>query len=333
MVVQTPQMFRWIPYILLIHGSVCLQGQAIEGVVYDQETGRAIELADIYFDGTFRGTISDSAGRFRLDISGYENRAVTVGAMGYYTQTYPVVITESMNFVCLVPRSYQIKEVTVNARSLVSQRRKNLQIFRKEFLGSSGFARSCRILNEDELTFNYGSDQDTLRAMAYGPIQVINQALGYEISYYMEDFTYDRNSGSTRFIGTIVYKKDLAGGFETGRMERRRRNAYSGSCLHFFRALWHNTLEDTPFVVRNDTEDRLGYSDLVQEGANGVKYLSYPESLDIYYFTTWSRVDFLADRVPFESSGFFDPEAIAWKGRMGDLRAGDWLPYDYSPEK
>jgi hypothetical protein len=237
-----------------------------------------------------------------------------------------------MNFICLVPRSYPISEVTVGARSLVSQRNKNLKIFRKEFLGTSGYARSCRILNEGELTFNYGSDQDTLRAMAYGPIQVINQALGYEISYYLEEFIYDRNTGSTRFIGTIVYRKDLAGGFETGRIERRRKNTYSGSCLHFFRALWHDRLEDTPFVVRNLNGDRLGYSDLVLEGAEGMKYLSYPESLDITYYTTWSRIEFLAEKISFEASGFYDPKGITWKGRMGNLRIGDWLPYDYSPD-
>jgi hypothetical protein len=224
-----------------------------------------------------------------------------------------------------------LEEVTVGARSLVGQRNKNLQIFRKEFLGTTRRARSCRILNEEELTFNYGSDQDTLRAFAYGPLQIINRLLGYEISYYLEAFTYDRNSGSTRFIGSIVYRKDLAAGFERGRMERRRKNAYSGSCMHFFRVLWHDELEGTPFVVRNSAEDRLDYHHLVEEGAGGIKYFSYPESLDLYYYTTWSRIDFTADRVSFEASGFYDPEGISWHGRMGNLRAGDWLPYDYLP--
>ena len=330
--IQTPLMYRWIPYFLLLHSAILLRGQVIEGMVYDQQTGRAVELADIYFDGTFRGTTSDSAGRFKLNISGYENRALSVGAVGYYTQSYPAVTTTSLNFICLVPRSYLLEAVTVGARSLVRQRRKNLQIFRKEFLGTSGRARSCQILNEPDITFNYGSDQDTLVAYAYAPIQIINHALGYEISYYLEQFLYDRNSGSTRFIGSIVYKKDLAAGFDRGRIERRRRNTYSGSCMHFFRALWHDELEKTPFKVRNDAEERLDYHQIVEEGADGIKYLSYPESLDLMYYTTWSRLDFRVERVPFEASGFYDPEGISWQGRMGNLRAGDWLPYDYNPE-
>jgi hypothetical protein len=84
--------------------------------------------------------------------------------------------------------------------------------------------------------------------------------------------------------------------------------------------------------VRSHTGERLDYPDLVEEGTEGINFLCYPEPLDIYYYTTWSRIEFLEDRVPFESSGFFDPEGVSWKGRMGNLRAGDWLPYDYSPE-
>jgi hypothetical protein len=317
---------------VLLQLAVLLQGQVIEGIVYDRESGAAIELADIYFDGTFAGTSSDSAGYFSLDVSKYPNRALNVSAVGYHTQTYPSFLTKGLNFICLVPRRYEIEEVTIGAKSLVRARRKNMEIFRREFLGTSASARSCRIVNESEITFNYASDEDTLEANAIGPIEIINRALGYRISYYLDRFSHDRRSGTTSFIGKIVYKEDLSAGFETGRYERRRRTVYSGSCMHFFRILWHGSLDDSPFEVRNAAEERLGCSQIVKAGANGIKFLSYQEPLDVFYYSNWSHIEFRKDKVPFEASGYYDPQGIKWQGRMGNQRAGDWLPYDYVPE-
>ena len=325
-------MNRLVPVIFLLQVSLFLRGQVIEGMVYDQETGRAIELADIYFDGTFAGTSSDSAGHFSLDVSKYPSRSLVVSAVGYHTQTYPSFLKKGLNFICLVPRRYEIEEVTIGTKSLVRARRKNMEIFRREFLGTSAPARSCRVMNEADVTFNYGSDKDTLEAYASGPIEIVNRALGYQISYYLESFYHDRNSGTTSFIGTIVYKKDLAAGFERGRYERRRRAAYSGSCMHFFRTLWNDSLEDSPFEVRNSTEERLPCSQIVEDGDNGTKFLISREPLDVFYYTTWSQMEFRKDKVLFESSGYYDPLGITWQGRMGSQRAGDWLPYDYVPE-
>jgi len=140
-------------------------------------------------------------------------------------------------------------------------------------------------------------------------------------------------TGSGDQAGALKLVDDRGIGLiDRGRTERRRRNAYAGSCMHFFRALWHNELEETPFMVRNSMEERLNYTHIVEEGAGGIKYLTYPDFLDVYYYTTWSRIEFTAEKVPFEPSGFYDPEGISWHGRMGNLRAGDWLPYDYVPD-
>jgi hypothetical protein len=325
-------MYRFVLSIILIDIYTLVTGQVIQGTVCDKETGEAIGFAGIYFDGTFTGTTSDATGHFSLDISKYPNRAPTIGAMGYFTRTFPEISVKSPNIICLVPRKFEIKEITVGAKSLVGERKNNMGYFRKEFLGTTLNGRSCEIVNENDITFNYGSDDDTLVAYALAPLQIINRSLGYEITYYMDQFWYDRRSGSASFFGSIVYNKDLAAGFERGRIERRRRNAYSGSCMHFFRTLWLDDLDDTPFKVESSEGGRLEYTQIVTEGENGIKYLSYDVPLDVYYYSTWSRIEFIRDTIPFEETGFYDPHGITWKGRMGDQRAGDWLPYDYLPE-
>jgi hypothetical protein len=47
-----------------------------------------------------------------------------------------------------------------------------------EFLGRAVYSNGCEILNEKDITFNYGSDSVTLRAIAFQPLQVHNKALG-----------------------------------------------------------------------------------------------------------------------------------------------------------
>ena len=322
-----------IPFMMLMSCSLSyLQGQQVEGVIQDRETGAAIAFAEIYVEGTLTGTISDSAGHFSLNTANFPSRSVTASALGYYSFTFLWEPGDPDKVIRLIPRRYELQEVTIGTRSLEKERSENIRLFRREFLGTSPMARRCEILNESVITFNYGSDQDTLVGTAMDPILILNRGLGYEITYYMDRFTYERNSGATSFIGSVFFKKDLAEGFERSRYERHRRNAYKGSQMHFFRALWKNELDQTPFHVRDSTDQELTGIQIVSTGAQGNKYLHHDGPLDLYYYATWSRLHFIRDSVSFDESGYFDPQAISWQGRIGKLRIGDWLPYDYDPD-
>ncbi|MGW8316195.1 MAG: carboxypeptidase-like regulatory domain-containing protein [Bacteroidales bacterium] len=230
-------MRKLLPFIILMSWSMThTQGQQVQGIVLDRETGAAVAFADIYIEGTLTGAMSDSTGSFSLNAAGFPNRSMTISA------------------------------------------------------------------------------------------------LGYEITYYLDQFTFDRNSGTTSFIGSIFFRKDLAEGFERSQYERHRRNAFRGSYLHFFRALWKNELDQTPFTVRDSTDQELKGIQIVSTDAQGRKYLLHDGPLDLSYFTSWSRLHFTRDSVPFDRSGYSDPQAISWEGSLGKLRVGDWLPSDYLPE-
>ncbi len=80
---------------------------------------------------------------------------------------------------------------------------------------------------------------DTLKAFALKPILIINKALGYNITYYLDKFEYYKPGNSFFFMGNIIFNED-----STKKMlyERRRKNAFLGSRMHFFRALWTDDL-------------------------------------------------------------------------------------------
>jgi hypothetical protein len=306
-------------------------GQLIQGKVLDQETREPIDFASVYFDGTFVGTTTDSLGNFEIDITKYSSRSLTVSAVGFYSESIATLTSGEIHRVELIPRIFSIEEVSVSTQSLVRKRRACMRLFKREFIGLTSNARRCYILNEQDISFNYGSDQDTLRAYASKPLRIQNLSLGYVFTYHLDCFEYARKTHTMRYNGSIVFNRDLAADEASlKRYSRRRAYAYTGSSKHFFRALWTKTLQSEGFAVSGFiSEKRLMYKHLVFEDLQGRKYIQYLEDLMIQYYPYQSYINFLNEKVYFEKDGFFDPTAILWTGTMSKQRIADFLPYEY----
>jgi hypothetical protein len=234
----------------------------------------------------------------------------------------------------LTPKVYEVKEVVVSGKSLAGEKYADMSVFKREFLGATANGRMCEITNEEDISFNYGHDRDTLKAYASKPIHIINKALGYKLTYYLDKFEYNSMNKTFLFKGNLIFSEDLANDTTRQSYERKRKNAYTGSRMQFFKALWADVIGYTGFVVLNSSEDRLGFKDIVTEDEHHNKYLKYSEPLRICYYSTvpTSKIVFLKDRVFFSGSGYFDPSGISWDGNMAQQRIGDWLPYEYTPK-
>lgn len=318
---------------LFINFSISAYNQVVKGTILDKDTKRAIDFASLYFSGTFVGTHSDPNGNFELDISRYASMPLTISAIGYFSVTLTDYSPTKPLLIYMTPKVYELMEVTVKAKSLVRERRENLKIFRNEFLGTTGNALNCVIINENDITFNYGSDNDTLRAYASKPILMENRALGYKITYYLDKFEYYKESKSFFFKGNMLFDQDLSTE-ETQKQlfDRRRKYAYLGSRMHFFRTLWVNDLKSTGFKVKNSADEYLTYRDIVIEENGRNKYLRYKEDLGICYYTNSpnSYLVLLKDKIHFDATGYYDASGISWEGTMAGQRIADWLPYEYS---
>ncbi len=324
-------MNKYILILLFFYCSLPAFNQVIRGSVLDHQTGDTIGYASVYFSGTFVGTTTNQDGSFKLDVTKYSTRPLTISAVGYYSSSLADFSSGEHHLVRMRPKVYDIEEISVTANSLARERKANLKLFRKEFLGESANARKCKIMNEEDITFNYGTDGDTLRAYASKPILIHNDALGYFVTCYLDQFEYLRKRYITAFQGDIRFDEDLTRGSSgnTG-YEKSRKVAYNGSCMHFFRSLWNEDFDLTIFEVKNSNDELLEWSDLVFPSVGNKKILYYRESLDIYFRSEWSNITFLKQKVLFEQNGFWDPMAILWNGEMADDRIGDWLPYEYS---
>lgn len=326
---------------LFLAGFFLLQqtnAQHISGTVIDKVSNERVSYAAIYFSGTFVGTISDINGNFELDVSNNTSMSLSVSCMGYFSKSISDYTSKDSLIIYLEPKDFKVDEIVVSANSLVRKRKSSLRVFKREFLGSSVNAQSCKILNEEDIQFNYDSDTDTLKAYAMKPIQIRNDALGYNITYYLDKFEYIRENKSFIYEGNIIFEEDLLVNNAANRRacEARRRSAYLGSRMHFLRSLWVDELATAGFSIATSNGKSVAYNSLVVQevgnvqnaGKQYLKFLSYPFPLQIYYGVEVSTMTLLNQRVYFEKSGFH-ASGIIWEGFMLKKRIGDTLPFEY----
>ncbi len=326
-------MKKTILILLIIKFTVPAYNQAITGTVLDKETNNPVYSAAVYFNGTSVGTLSDKDGKFRLKSLNFSSIPLSVSAIGYYSVSLPDYSASKANIVYLRPRIFELNEVIVNDKSHARERRINLKIFRNVFLGTTGNASACTITNEDDIRFKYSSDKDTLKAFALKPLLIDNQALGYKITYYLNDFKFSKPDSIFLFNGDIIFT-DYSTSQEkkTLYFDRKRKQAYLGSRMQFFRSLWFNELDSAGFKVINSANDTLTCKDLVTQKDNHTKFLKYRKGiLGICYHSEHPEtlVTLLRDSVLFDPNGYFEPHRISWQGEMAQQRIADQLPYDY----
>lgn len=330
-------MRKTILLVLFISLSLMAYNQVIKGTVFDQKTHEAIFSATVYFNGTTVGTLTDEKGNFVLDVSKNAPMPVTVSMLGYNSTTLNSTTYSTGNplIIHLTPKVYELSEFVIRSTDYVRDRKNIiflLFLFKNEFLGISANARNCDILNEEDITFNYGADRDTLKAFASKPLQIINRKLGYKITYYLDKFEYYKRSQSFLYKGNLIFNEDLAiNNPERPVIERRRKNAFRGSRMHFFRSLWKNDLKSTGFVVYNFNNEFVDYQNIVVEDNKHQKFLANQKYLGLCYYSkmTTSYIRFIKEKVFFNKSGYFDESGITWDGKMASQRIGDQLPYDY----
>jgi hypothetical protein len=332
-----PTMNKSLLIALLLDLSLSLSAQTLTGRVLDADTREPIPLASVYFDGTFAGTSTDDQGRFSLNVTDYRSRPLSFSAVGYVPFVWEDFDPGKSNVVLLRREMYQIEEVTVfgeDMEKMIARKRKAyMRLFKTQFIGLTNNARRCYLMNEEDITFNYDSDRDTIRAIALKPLEIQNDALGYHFMYFLDSFEYAKETKGVSYQGSIVFTRDLLKEGSNKAVYRRRRSyAYKGSSKEFIRKIWGNSLKSSGYSVRDYYSDKnLKYKDLVYKDPEGNKYLKYPGDLDIRYYNYSSSIRLLIPEVFIDRDGFFDPTAIDWGGRMAGKRIADFLPYEYKP--
>ncbi len=224
------------------------QKNVLAGRVLDAETGMPIQGVHVFFDKTTIGTITNEGGRFRL--AGFQDGDYVISAsfIGFETFTVPVSIPEDNTATFKISLNPKVLEgdVVMVTDKTPKEWLKNLQKFESLFLGETLNADHTKIKNPEVLEFF--DDGSEFRAEATEPLVIENNALGYEITYFLTEFKFNNSTISAK--ATSKFRELQAKDPETkARWIEERKRAYLGSFKHFLDSLDRGSTNEDGFRI------------------------------------------------------------------------------------
>lgn len=233
------------------HDPVTLQGRIV-----NKETGRPLLGVHVLLSGTQIGTTTNDDGRFRLtDIPPGAHR-IYVSKLGYESESKDTLITGSATTdFALTPQPLEMDEFVVEDERDEDWQR-NFERFKRKFIGTSERADSVEIINREVLSFDrrwWGR----LEAEAAEPLIIHNYSLGYQITYFLDEF--QASGTTTKWDGEPLFEElSPEDDQQASQWEDEREQAFNGSMRHFLLALINNRVGDEGFALRHYRPDGRG---------------------------------------------------------------------------
>ncbi|MES2063765.1 MAG: carboxypeptidase-like regulatory domain-containing protein [Bacteroidota bacterium] len=100
---------------LFIFPALLANAQTFEGVVKDAKTNQPLPYVNVGIIGKSVGTVTDSAGHYKLNLANHDADSIKLSMIGYIAQTYQVAafINDARKSILLQPSVTQLKEVKV----------------------------------------------------------------------------------------------------------------------------------------------------------------------------------------------------------------------------
>jgi hypothetical protein len=318
----------------------------ITGRVVDDSTGAPLHFVNVFLSNTTMGAATDAAGNFSITNIPYGNYELVASMVGYEIRVFQVRLIE--------PKTQSIdirlKSKPIEAPGLAvtapypHEWKRQLERFKKLFLGTSRYASQCDILNPEFLEFDIDEKTGIFIAEAGEPLEIENQALGYRIRAHLLDFRF-RSDHDGRYTCIALFEPLESKDERVKRMwAKNRLQAYQGSKRHFFKVLYHKRIKEEELEVYNipkfHIHDRfLHLCEVVEDSLLNPGEFAFTKKLCFSDYimvkkhrTSW--ISMKTDRpVTIDVNGnVYPPYGIKTYGHWTRMRLADELPVDYSPE-
>jgi hypothetical protein len=275
--------FKGLLFWVLVLMQIPFEGNAQEGLsgrVIDIASGQPVAGAAVFINNSTYATACDEKGTFNLQKLPQPPFELIITAVGYKTGALKIDQAPSSDLlVKLQQKTVDLGEVTVMSAEKDGWAKYG-KLFTEEFIGYSPFAADCIILNKEVLQFRYDAGNNVLKVWAEKPLQIRNKAMGYLITYQLEDFEKNFNTRKLYYQGYTQYTSlETRKEKEKKKWAANRQHAYNGSLAHFFRSMYKGTIEQDGFEIR--TMKRI-------EGKDYGRYV--PVWTDTISFTNSARV-------------------------------------------
>ena len=127
-----------------------LAQKSVQGIIKDTETNQPIEYAIIVGNISGKSTVTNSEGRFRLNLSA-EDSKIIVKHLSYFTKELPVNATQSFN-IQLQSTTESLEEIVILQTSIKSEIEKAIKTTQARFANNlklNTFYRELLYINGD----------------------------------------------------------------------------------------------------------------------------------------------------------------------------------------
>ncbi len=221
---------------------------SILGRVMDKDSGEGIAMANIFIAYSTMGTTSDNEGNFELKNVPEGDYELVISHIAFKNIVKEVRASsggEPLD-IQLSPFKRVLEEVTIVEKKDKAWKRR-FKKFKSAFLGATKNAGSCEIVNPWVVNFQQ-DEKGNFVARASDLLKINNNALGYKLEFFLQNFTMKRNavqySGKPKFE-MMVSESDK----QEKRWKKNRIKTYNGSQRHFFSSLVTNSLKDEGFDI------------------------------------------------------------------------------------
>lgn len=323
----------------------------VAGVVLDAESGAPLPGANVFIAHSQRGAATDAGGGFTLRSIPAGSHELVASMIGFETGVQSITVQQADSLFIrfdLPGKVYEQGEVVVRAEQ-PRDFEQNLKKFKGLFLGMSEHARACKLVNPYVLGFDASEPGAYFRATASEPLVVENRALGYRVTYNLQDFHKDEVDPATdilRYMGQPFFEEmDPRDERERKRWADRRRGAYLGSFRHFLRTMVAGEAEAAGFQVdlidrlpsgrsRNIGGDTIPADSLITPGYTDYEFQFYsPRYLRVTYQGRFGSPNYLRSNSPVvvNVQGYLNnPYGVTMWGPWGQDRVAEMLPRDYT---
>lgn len=310
-------------------------------------SGEPLSGSSVFINGSSIGTVADNKGRFELNNIPPGRYELVVSLVGYETNVFGFT-SEQLPLNLKIEMKVKVKEldnVTVEP-SVEESWEKWGELFLENFIGRVPNAKECKILNTKSIGFRFYRRSNRVIAYSDEPLIIENMALGYKITYQLEQFEVDFKDNSVVFAGYPFFEEiDRNRKGLQRRWKEAREKAFYGSMMHFFRCLYKDSLMQNGYEVRkmkripNLEKERIRsvYREgIVQKDSNGIRVLTraqFPKDSSAYYEKIMRQKDYTeeygrvlsnADSLIFQMEGehkylFFDDYlSVTYKKKLED---------------
>lgn len=361
-------LFKIVLGLFLFFSSLPAFAQAVfKGTIADMETGEGIPYATVFLANTTLGTSTDEEGKFSINLP-EGNYEVIIRILGYQGMTFNLPASN------VKPQGYRflLEQIDEELEGLnVNDTRdpawyRNLEDFKRYFLGTSKNGKATKIENEMSMILDDISEPGTLIASSRDILKINNPNLGYRLDYLLNDFRNNYKQGFVTYSGYPLFIPDSTlSNSKQRKVEKNRLEAYYGSLQHFIRSIYIGKSVAEGYEIRrlyrkDDPVHRGKFIDSVatetitslaiRENRDTREFLEFEGYLLISYMNEKESPQYVlnigrgtrkfqnsilrmtTDSVEiFENGSLSDPFGLVVEGYMGWERVGDLLPIDYSP--